>query len=669
MYMNKQTSEMLKILLSSPGQHFTCEALAEYLHVSTRTIRNYMTTIRDFMNQNGKEDLLQQSDGGICVTGTAEELQMLSRASVDHEFYLHRLAPTERFVMILITLLMSDTYCTLNDLAEKFKVSRGTILKDMEKVRRYLEHQGISFGSLMNKGYSLDIHENERRSLLVRLVQGTLESAYMGEEQENIYWKYLRDEYELEIYRREVKTLLLEEERNQKLNVSDSCFEEVQFTIVISLARMKHGHLIDRMDKEQPFTGMYPVFEMAERLCSRLHAIFHFPYTEQEELFLAHALYECRFYKDGAADRARDMQMHVAVTGFLTQVGKELSLPLCEDMQAADQLEKHLKDIAKAHREGIHFQNEYREPMQKAYPVYYEAVKRNIYMLERGIGYSCSEDDLTFILFHVVAIAERYYQSYQKPGVVVVCHTGIGTACFLAEQLKNNFNIRIVAITSRHKLEETMNLYDFDLVVSTVTLNLQGITWIKVSPMLEDNDILALQKIFLNLRKQKWKHKNNSMTEPVAEAEDVFVLEPQNISMDAACRDWQSAIDAAGGLLQKQGVITAEYIQGMKEAVEKYGPYCVFCPGVALVHASPENGVNRFGVSLVKLKEPVRFGHESNDPVIWVICLASEERNPRLQRLLGIMNLMSDPQARKELDKLTTAQEVLQYLIERKMEE
>ena len=205
------------------------------------------------------------------------------------------------------------------------------------------------------------------------------------------------------------------------------------------------------------------------------------------------------------------MQMHVAVTGFLTQVGKELSLPLCEDMQAADQLEKHLKDIAKAHREGIHFQNEYREPMQKAYPVYYEAVKRNIYMLERGIGYSCSEDDLTFILFHVVAIAERYYQSYQKPGVVVVCHTGIGTACFLAEQLKNNFNIRIVAITSRHKLEETMNLYDFDLVVSTVTLNLQGITWIKVSPMLEDNDILALQKIFLNLRKQKWKHKNNGI--------------------------------------------------------------------------------------------------------------------------------------------------------------
>ena len=68
MYMNKQTSEMLKILLSSPGQHFTCEAVAEYRHVRTRTIRNFMTTIGDFMNQTGKADLLQLSDGGICVT-------------------------------------------------------------------------------------------------------------------------------------------------------------------------------------------------------------------------------------------------------------------------------------------------------------------------------------------------------------------------------------------------------------------------------------------------------------------------------------------------------------------------------------------------------------------------------------------------------------------------
>ena len=62
MYMNKQTSEMLKILLNSPGQYFTCEALAEYLHVSTRTIRNYMTTIRDFMMEKKRSCSSQKEE-------------------------------------------------------------------------------------------------------------------------------------------------------------------------------------------------------------------------------------------------------------------------------------------------------------------------------------------------------------------------------------------------------------------------------------------------------------------------------------------------------------------------------------------------------------------------------------------------------------------------------
>lgn len=659
---------MLKILLNSPGQQFTHEALAEYLHVSTRTIRNYMVTIRDFMSQNGKEHLLIQTERGIGVTGATEELMDLLKGSVDREFYLYRLDPAERFTMILLTLLMSDGYCTISFLAEKFKVSRGTILKDMEKVRRYLERQGISFDPMLNKGYSLHVRESERRALLIRIVQRASENAYMGEEQINFYWQYLRDEYELEIYRREVKQLLLDMERRYELNVSDSCFEEIQFTIVLSIARMKRGHLIDQVETEHPFTGYYMVFDMAEKLLSRLHAIFHFPYTEKEEYFLAHALYECRFYKDGTGDRVRDMQMHLAVTGFLTQIGKELSIPLCEDVQAVERLEKHLKDIAKAHREGIHFQNEYREPMQKAYPVYYDAVKRNLYMLENGIGYHCSEDDLTFILFHVAAIAEQYYQNSQQPGIVVVCHTGIGTACFLAEQLKNNFNIHIAAITSRHKLEETMHLCEFDLIVSTVALDIQNVKWVKVSPMLEDQDILTLQKMFLELR--KYKRRNGE--EPKAaeqKPESQLILSLENIRLGEKCRDWQEAIDRAGELLLQKQCVTEGYIQSMKDAVRDYSAYCVFCPEVALVHANPDCGVLKFGISLIRLEKPVPFGHPLHDPVRWVIGLASREQEPNLNQVMWIMNLLSDPIVRGEWNEMTAPQEVLAYIKEKRMEE
>lgn len=72
--MNKQTNELLAILLNAPGQHFTYDALAEYLHVSTRTIRNYVQALRDFLQSRDKEELLTISDKGLSVSGTSAEL-------------------------------------------------------------------------------------------------------------------------------------------------------------------------------------------------------------------------------------------------------------------------------------------------------------------------------------------------------------------------------------------------------------------------------------------------------------------------------------------------------------------------------------------------------------------------------------------------------------------
>ena len=48
--------------------------------------------------------------------------------------------------------------------------------------------------------------------------------------------------------------------------------------------------------------------------------------------------------------------------------------------------------------------------------------------------------------------------------MIVVCHTGIGTANFLAERLNTYFHIRIMAVTSNHRLADVMKNYDFDVI-------------------------------------------------------------------------------------------------------------------------------------------------------------------------------------------------------------
>ena len=67
--MNRQTSKLLAILLNSPGQFFHYEDLASRLGVSTRSIRNYIQSIQDFLKEQNLSASLDISNGGISFTG------------------------------------------------------------------------------------------------------------------------------------------------------------------------------------------------------------------------------------------------------------------------------------------------------------------------------------------------------------------------------------------------------------------------------------------------------------------------------------------------------------------------------------------------------------------------------------------------------------------------
>ena len=102
----------------------------------------------------------------------------------------------------------------------------------------------------------------------------------------------------------------------------------------------------------------------------------------------------------------------------------------------------------------------------------------------------------------------------------------------------------------------------------------------------------------------------------------------------------------------------------MIRSYETNGAYFVYCPGVALAHAGPEDGVRFFGLSLIRLKKPVPFGHRQHDPVAWCICLAIQEKDEQIQEVLRLMNLLGNPEKRPELDAIACSGELLQYIME-----
>jgi len=110
--------------------------------------------------------------------------------------------------------------------------------------------------------------------------------------------------------------------------------------------------------------------------------------------------------------------------------------------------------------------------------------------------------------------------------------------------------------------------------------------------------------------------------------------------LDLRTRD--EVIEKSGELLVAAGAIEPRYTAAMKRVVDELGPYCVIAPGIALLHARPDDGVKRTCLALITLKTPLAFGHSSNDPVDLAFALGATDKQSHISALAELAGFLSD---------------------------
>ena len=97
--------------------------------------------------------------------------------------------------------------------------------------------------------------------------------------------------------------------------------------------------------------------------------------------------------------------------------------------------------------------------------------------------------------------------------------------------------------------------------------------------------------------------------------------------------DWREAIAAVAAPLVADGSILPAYVQSMIKAVEEFGPYIVLVPHV-------------------------RFGHQENDPVMIVFCLAATDNRSHMDALKSFVSIAADAQ---RVTRLAGAQSIAEF--------
>lgn len=134
------------------------------------------------------------------------------------------------------------------------------------------------------------------------------------------------------------------------------------------------------------------------------------------------------------------------------------------------------------------------------------------------------------------------------------------------------------------------------------------------------------------------------------------------VAADVPASDWREAITAAGKLLVGAGCVEDRYIQAMIRAVDVKGPYIVVAKGIALPHASPDDGALKVGLAAVRLKSPIAFGHQGNDPVDMVFCLCSPDFSSHITALVGLTGLLENGAVLEQLRAATDSSDMYKVL-------
>ena len=168
------------------------------------------------------------------------------------------------------------------------------------------------------------------------------------------------------------------------------------------------------------------------------------------------------------------------ISCLIKEIEEKFQFPFSQDKNLAENLLLHINMAMERIQSGITVANPMLEDIYQSNPKLYEIVKqcfRNVFQ-----SVKIPEDEIGYIVIYFIASMDSL--SKHSISVLVVCSTGIGSSKMLRSRLEREFSeIDVKKIISLHKLHDE-NLEQYDLIISTVPIDMDESKYLCVSPLL-----------------------------------------------------------------------------------------------------------------------------------------------------------------------------------------
>ncbi|WP_382347050.1 BglG family transcription antiterminator [Lederbergia graminis] len=485
--MTSREKAIIDLMVKKGGKH-SISSIADFLHVSTRTIQRDLKGVEKILKQF---ELSVENNNGLTIVGT------------NHNFYrliqeLNKINPIDlsleaRRLLAYIKLLDADGPIKLPSLANDLGISITTLGTDLDDLMEWLKNYNIILYRKKGVGVEIVGLEEDKRNALVSYLfihfnEELIESLFMISndrlQNKKILYFLKRD------YVKKIDKIVYSYINQSHIKLADSDYIAFIIHICISLQRIKKGCTLTVQKHDLEHQKSSDEYSLLLRICNELADYFSIEINNNEIVYLVSVLRgskivepESKYYDQILISRS--------VKKLIQDVSEQLNVDLSADFPLFQGLMAHMEPTIYRMSKGLTHFNPLTEEIKQKYPLLFMAVYTSVNRVFANLSFS--DNEIAYIVLHFGSALELKKEDVQIQALII-CPTGIGTSKMLASRIKNEIpeitSTDIISLKEMH----TMDWSQYQIIVSTVLLPLQeNFEYVHVNPLLHDKDVQAIQ--------------------------------------------------------------------------------------------------------------------------------------------------------------------------------
>lgn len=612
-------------LLASQQDYQTVDFFSSKLGVSKRTIHSDLDVIKTYIE---KKDVELDKKRGVGILLTSDN-QMPSIKTVNDNFY----GVAKRREQLMIMLLFDEGKVSFNFLADKFLVSKTSIINDLEFVM-----------NILNRNANLQLKSDVTGTKLVGnevdIQKGHLQfcrhiiqvSEFYSNESIDKKIKILEEFYGNQIIT--VCTNILYSFIRKNLNtISDHYIQNILNIFIVLVYRASKGYHILK-DEERKLSNRQQFFDdSAVKIIHKASLRLGISYENADVAYLSHHLVSNRVKP--VPNKKVDDQV---VDRLIKKVSDLLNINFSSDENLNEQLKKHIPAMIYRLRSNNKTDNPFVNQIKQEFSLTFNIVWVAVSEFEKELVVTFNEEEIAFLTMYFQAAIER---ADRNKKILVICQMGIATSELLMNRMKNVIpSLDQIEVASVPELNE-MDLNTFDLIISTIKVNIPNKHVIIVSPLLSNEDI----------EKIKQSGYEPSMVDKTQDAVIGSQLlqhsHPKFVFYNTNFTNKNDLINFVTRSLKEDGYVTSEFVVSLKDRERLGGTDLP--SGTAIPHGNP-SCVNRTIITVVKNKKKFKWEKYYVD-IIFLISIARKDKQLTKNILSDIYNVVDNKDILSELRK------------------